>query len=300
MTDSNPCAVRDARMELLGVSVEGAVRARYYENDPFFREAATIAAASATGNFETLGSMLRKFTLIVFKPDAAAGDAVAPGLAFLRAHGLMPVTGRLIRFTPAMIRSLWRYQFNRTSPERLLVTDALLCSGPSLAVLLRSARNDDLAAQRLAALKGSADSSGPTDGSLRGLLGRRNAILNMVHTPDDPASFLRDALICLGSRDYRRWLDLMAQPSMATDALPSLPRPAGGLDFETAVAELRAFAIEGPQRRAYEALTRGELPYEALAGLLRATRDDMAARWHATIAASYLVPLNRPGVDKLI
>jgi hypothetical protein len=285
-----------------GLGIADPARAFLYGRDPFFREAVATAGLWPEFSGEDLASALLASSLLVFKPDAFAAGSIEKGLEFVRDAGLEPLHCESFTFTPALIRSLWYYQFNRATLERLVLTDALHGFAPSLAVLVRRPASGGASASvALAALKGSAEPEGRAAATLRAVLGDHNMVLNKVHTPDDPPSYLRDLWICLGGGAVRRWLAVAAGLAPGHLRLPAATVP-GLLGLAEAADALRAgLAGDSALWAALEqSAARRHLSASLLRRLLAAAGGDRELRWAAIVFATYLIPLNRPGVKKLI
>lgn len=285
-----------------GLDIGDPARAFFYARDPFFREAVATGRLWQEFTHEDVAEALRSCSLLIFKPDAFAAETVDKGLEFIRDAGFELLDGQTFVFTPAMIRSLWYYQFNRATLERLMLTDALHGFAPSLALLVRRRESGGgCAAMALAALKGAADPEGRPAATLRSVLGDHNMMLNKVHTADDPASFLRDLWICLGAGGVRRWLAIAAgmAPGRVQLPAPDVPRLLG---FTEAAASLQAGLASHPRLWAAleQSAARRHLAADLLRRLLAVAGEDRQLRWAAIVFATYLVPLNRPGVSKLI
>lgn len=288
--------------DFFGLDIADPARAFFYARDPSFREATATARLWQESTHADVADVLLTSSLLIFKPDAFAAGSVERGLEFVRDAGFELLDGETFLFTPAMIRSLWYYQFNRATLERLMLTDAMHGFAQSLAVLVRRRKtNGASAATALAALKGSSEPEGRPAATLRSVLGDHNMMLNKVHTADDPSSFLRDLWICLGAGGLRRWLAIAAgiAPGRLDLPVPAVPRLLG---FAEAAAALQAgLSGDPPLWSALErSAARRHLSARLLRRLLAAVEEDRELRWAAIVFGTYLVPLNRHGVEKLI
>lgn len=137
-------------------------------------------------------------SLLVVKPEAVVSRRLERIFSWLEEIGFRIVDAVPFRFSPATTRGLWRYHWNAVTAAHRQAVDLLVESGPSLAVLVRASEvNGVPASLRLAELKGHADPSRRQAGQLRYELGNFNALLNHVHSPDEPIDFLRELAVVL-------------------------------------------------------------------------------------------------------
>lgn len=137
-------------------------------------------------------------SLLVVKPEAVVSRGLEQIFSWLEEIGFRIVDAVPFRFSPAITRGLWRYHWNAVTAAHRRAVDLLVESGPSLAVLVRaSGVNGVPASLTLAELKGHADPARRQAGQLRYELGNFNALLNHVHSPDEPIDFLRELAVVL-------------------------------------------------------------------------------------------------------
>jgi len=160
-----------------------------YADDSCFRTGWEAFVNGADGGDRTL---LRRISTVTFKPDALVTRSVATGLERLRAAGYRVLSAHPTRLTPARAQWVWRFQWNRATIDRLRLALYFLDRGPSIVVALAAPATTgaEPATAQLARCKGSADHFAPD--SLRGVMGMRNRLLSLVHTPDEPADLVRD------------------------------------------------------------------------------------------------------------
>ena len=138
--------------------------------------------------------------LLLLKPDAVVARAVEPTLDWLVDNGFTVVAARRIHVDRNLVRALWYFQWNSASAERRHLADLLLRVSDSMVLVVADTGTELPASVRLTELKGPTDPGKRTEGQLRHLLGRYTYLLNMVHTPDDPADVIRELGIYFDAR----------------------------------------------------------------------------------------------------
>lgn len=140
-------------------------------------------------------------SLLVVKPEAVVSRRLERIFSWLEEVDFRIVDAVPFRFSPAITRGLWRYHWNAVTAAHRQAVDLLVESGPSLAVLVRASEvNGVPASLRLAELKGHADPARRQAGQLRYELGNFNALLNHVHSPDEPIDVLRELAVVLAPK----------------------------------------------------------------------------------------------------
>jgi nucleoside diphosphate kinase len=130
---------------------------------------------------------------ILFKPEAIVGRNIEKALEFLVARGFIPVAFVPLRMNSQTVQQLWRYQLNQATPERIRIVNTLVSAADSLFVLLRDKQDgSELGSVRLRQLKGPSACAKRNPEQLRYQLGRQSDFLNFVHTPNEPADFVRE------------------------------------------------------------------------------------------------------------
>ncbi|MGN6274722.1 MAG: nucleoside-diphosphate kinase [Solirubrobacterales bacterium] len=146
-------------------------------------------------------------SLLVVKPEAVVSRRLERIFSWLDEIGFRIVDAVPFRFSPAITRGLWRYHWNAVTAAHRQAVDLLVESGPSLAVLVRASEvNGVPASLRLAELKGHADPARRQAGQLRYELGNFNALLNHVHSPDEPIDVLRELAVVLAPQSLESLL----------------------------------------------------------------------------------------------
>ncbi|MDB5937219.1 MAG: ndk [Massilia sp.] len=171
-----------------------------YLDDPgFLYTASRILEADNKGMLTALGQT----TYALFKPDAFAFGKAALALDFLQTKNFEVVATHTLQLTETSMTGLWRYQWNRATPERMAASLSIGLMSPSILVLLRDVGGEGCnipAAVRLWSLKGSASSDSRTPDRLRSVLGVNGRYFGFVHVPDEPADVVRELTLLLGSR----------------------------------------------------------------------------------------------------
>ncbi|AYF73831.1 nucleoside-diphosphate kinase [Nocardia yunnanensis] len=134
-------------------------------------------------------------SLLLLKPDAIVARAVEPTLTWLSDNDFQVVDARRVVVDRHVARALWYFAWNIASPERRRLADLLVGISDVLVLVVRGPVGELPTAVRLAEAKGATDPRKRRPGELRYLLGRHNYLLNLVHSPDDPADVLRELAI---------------------------------------------------------------------------------------------------------
>ncbi|WP_228813649.1 MULTISPECIES: nucleoside-diphosphate kinase [Nocardia] len=136
-----------------------------------------------------------RHSLVLLKPDAIVARAVDPALKWLSENGFRVVAAATVSVNRHLVRALWYYAWNIASPERRRLADLLAAVSDCLLLVVSAAHGDLPVAVRLTEATGPADPRQRKPGQLRHRLGQRSALLNLVHTRDDPADVLRELAI---------------------------------------------------------------------------------------------------------
>lgn len=256
-----------------------------------------------------------RHALLLLKPDAVAAHALEPSIDWLGEQGFTIVALRQLTLTRLTVRALWYFQWNIASPERQRVGDALIAAADALLLVVTADP-----AERLPASVLLTERKGPTDpderepGQLRHRLGGETYLLNMVHTPDEPADVVRELGVYAGAseraRIYREALAGIDRSDVARAAAQHLT--ASGSPRSTALepaaralcADVAAAlgTLPGPERAAAEAaLADAAADARAAAPLLRLAweLDLPLDPWAAAVTGAHLLPMKRPGTATL-
>ena len=175
-----------------------------------YRDFSFVFGAHAT----SIGSL----TYVLFKPDAFVARAAERTLSVLDELGFEPIASTIFQFDRYRVRELWRYEFNIARVERYRLIDDLLCSGPSLLVILKDTSGSSVdASVRLSRLKGNSNLAHRTPDSIRNRIGARANTLNFIHTPDELIDMVREFGVLLD--DHAR---LALLQTMRMDERPDL------------------------------------------------------------------------------
>ncbi|WP_245547087.1 nucleoside-diphosphate kinase [Nocardia brevicatena] len=134
-------------------------------------------------------------SLLLLKPDAIVARAVEQTLKWLSDNGYRVIDAAAVPVDRHLVRALWYYAWNIASPERRRLADLLVDISDALVLVVTGPDGELPIPVRLAAAKCTTDPRQRKPGGLRCLLGRHNYLLNLVHTPDDPADVLRELAV---------------------------------------------------------------------------------------------------------
>jgi hypothetical protein len=139
-----------------------------------------------------------RHTSLVVKPEALRSGRLPAILRWLRVDDWRVVAVRRLTIGRHEVRGLWRYHWNCVTQQHKDVVDMLFGVSDSLLLMLRTGEGKSGGATpRLARGKGPARAEDRVPGQLRTTLGNYNSYLTFVHSPDEPADFLRELGILL-------------------------------------------------------------------------------------------------------
>lgn len=188
--------------KLLSGLTPSAAKVDAYVGDTYVLE--TVDQLERMGLDSTTFS--REHSLLLLKPDAIVGRAVEPTLQWLGENGFRVVGAHRIAVDRHLARALWYFAWNIASPERRRLADLLVGISDVLLLIVHGPDAEPPVPVRLTAAKGATDPRKRRPGELRYLLGRHNYLLNLVHSPDDPADVLRELAIYFDERTRARVL----------------------------------------------------------------------------------------------
>jgi nucleoside diphosphate kinase len=293
---------------------QDARKRELYGADTYYLESAEQLAAMG-GDLEDFAA---RHAGVLLKPDAVATRQLVPAIDWLVDNGWRIVAARACRMDRAMLRALWQYQWNVATPYRRRIADEFLTSTDSLVLVVRreSGEPEDVPASvRLTEAKGPTDPDARVPGQLRYLLGRYCYLLNLVHTPDEPADVVRELGVHFATPERAEvYADALAGEDRQDTARALAQRlyaqtPERELAFEPAAKRLavavEALAAEGA------AVGRGVLDDLPEAGttepatwrplIERVWRDALPVDpWDVCTAASYAFPMRRAGVEPVL
>ncbi|BDT85794.1 nucleoside-diphosphate kinase [Nocardia cyriacigeorgica] len=188
----------------------------------------------------------REHSLLLLKPDAIVGRAVEPTLEWLAGNGFRVVDAGRVTGDRLLARALWYYSWNIASTERRRLADLLVGICDVLVLVVAGADAELPVPVRLTEAKGPTDPRKRRPGELRHLLGQHSYLLNLVHSPDDPADVLRELAILF---DEPRRADVIAHAGAGADRSAEAARLAAELyastparDFDRTTAARRLIA----------------------------------------------------------
>jgi len=230
---------------------------------------------------------LKRYALLVFKPESVVGRRMTEALRYLDRHGFHPVGIARFRHSRHTVINLRSY-----SPERQYSSAWIQLAGavyPSVDTMLLVLRDDitneeSNASGRLSQLKGPVGHSKP--GDLRSVLRSPNRTLNFVHSADEPADMVREIGLLL-DRSARRDLihQVLASGEHGTvldtvrDAVFALEQSSQVHDFCFAgslarVSRVRSLACQDRQRLEEAATDGPKLNWDELTSMVDPTTID--------------------------
>ncbi|WP_107654811.1 nucleoside-diphosphate kinase [Nocardia suismassiliense] len=196
--------------ELLAALTPQREKVAAYVGDTYVQE--------TVDQLDRLGVDAAKFatahSMLLLKPDAIVARAVEPTLKWLADNDFRVVSAFRVAVDRHFARALWYFAWNIASPERRRLADLLVGISDVLVLVVRGADAELPVPVRLTAAKGPTDPRKRQPGELRHLLGRHSYLLNLVHSPDDPADVLRELAIYL---DEQRRAAVIAEAGAGID-----------------------------------------------------------------------------------
>lgn len=152
---------------------------------------------------------LKRYALLVFKPEAIPGRRMLPAIDWLREHRFTPVAFESFTHTRHTMIDLWQYLRWTSGMTNLIPLAGMMhTSTPTLLVILRddTEGHPARACDRLVRLKGSAIAERRNRSHLREVLRPPAEIFTFVHSSDEPADVVREVGVCLDRGPRRRLL----------------------------------------------------------------------------------------------
>ncbi|MEV8057743.1 nucleoside-diphosphate kinase [Streptomyces antimycoticus] len=213
------------------------LKRKFYGIDLYFREA-WEELSTAAGSAEELRGWMHRHAILLCKPDAVVSRQLEAVFGWLTRHDITVVASEIISASRHVIRALWEFQWNIATRDRRDVTELFMTRSPMLVLVVRMPAHPVPAAVRMAALKGSADASVRKPHQLRSSLSTVNYIVNSVHSPDEPADFVRELSVLLDEEQRRRVFQAMLvspehPPSADAKQLYEQTRREPPLDYAT-------------------------------------------------------------------
>ncbi|MGJ5755813.1 nucleoside diphosphate kinase [Streptomyces puniciscabiei] len=261
---------------------------RLYGADTYYQESHEQLATLT----EDVPGFAHRHAMLLLKPDAVVARRLDAAVYWLAGQGFRIVGAAVTRLTRTMIRSLWYFQWNLATPYRRRLAALFLEDADALVLLVRAVHDLDVPASvELTRLKGPTDPDARQPGQLRHLLGRYSYLLNLVHTPDEPADVLRELAVHFDDsareRLFRTALagdDRLADALELTGRLYAATKPRD-LDFQPAVERLRDLmsphcGTDAGARQLLETAWRHGIELDP---------------WDAVIVGSTVLPMRQPG-----
>ncbi|MER6383633.1 nucleoside-diphosphate kinase [Streptomyces sp. NPDC001118] len=263
---------------------------RLYGADTYYQESYEQLAALT----DDVTGFAHRHAALLLKPDAVVARRLDAAVEWLTGQGFRIVGAATTRLTRTMIRSLWYFQWNLATPYRRRLAALFLEDADALVLLVRPEHDTDVPASvHLTSLKGPTDPEARKPGQLRHLLGRYSYLLNLVHTPDEPADVLRELAVHFDEAERDRlFRSALADEDRSGDALElahwlySATKPRE-LDFEPAVERLRDVIARHP------GLDPAASPRELLESAWHHGMD--LDPWDTVIVGSKVLPMRQPG-----
>lgn len=267
-----------------------ARKRRLYGADTYFQESFEQLQALT----DDVTGFTHRHAALLLKPDAVVARRLLPAVDWLAEHGFRIVAAAPTRLSRTAVRSLWYFQWNLATPYRRRLAGLFLHDTDSLVLVVRPEADTDIPASvLLTGMKGPTDPDARVPGQLRHLLGRYSYLLNLVHTPDEPADVLRELAVHFDddARDrlFRSALageDVAAHAVELADRMYAATKPRE-LDFEPAVERLRG-ALSG-----HRGLDPSAAPRELLESAWSHGAD--LDPWDTVIVGSTVLPMRQPG-----
>ncbi|TXD00007.1 nucleoside-diphosphate kinase [Streptomyces sp. ISID311] len=261
---------------------------------------------------------LHRHAALLLKPDAVVSRQIPTTVDWLARGGFRIVAAERTRLTRTAVRALWYFQWNLATPQRRRLADMFMDSCDALVLVVRPEADEGEAPPASVVVT---ERKGPTDplarvpGQLRYEIGRYSYLLNLVHTPDEPADVARELGIhfdtALRERVYASALAGDDQSARARELAEQLHAevPERDLTFEPAAERLKRAVQE-----AEESLASGAVRDELRAARLAAWDQDgyprlMEAIWRAglpldpwdvVIVGTHVLPMKRTGLGPVL
>nr|WP_245863431.1 nucleoside-diphosphate kinase [Streptomyces thermovulgaris] len=263
---------------------------RLYGADTYYQEAHEQLAA-LTGD---VTGFAWHHAALLLKPDAVVARRLEAAVEWLTEQDFRIVGAAITRLTRTMIRALWYFQWNLATPYRRRLAALFLQDADALVLVVRPGRTLDIPASvELTRLKGPTDPDARVPGQLRHRLGRYSYLLNLVHTPDEPADVLRELAVHFDDAERDRLLrsalrgeDRTGHALELADRLHAATKPRE-LDFGPALERLRRAVADrlGPDSTAD--------PRRLLEEAWRQGVD--LDPWDTVVVGSKVLPMRQPG-----
>jgi nucleoside diphosphate kinase len=263
---------------------------RLYGADTYYQESHDQLAA-LTGD---ITGFAHRHALLLLKPDAVVARRLDVAVDWLAGQGFRIVGAAVTRLTRTMIRSLWYFQWNLATPYRRRLAALFLEDADALVLLVRPRHDLDVPASvELTRLKGPTDPDVRRPGQLRHLLGRYSYLLNLVHTPDEPADVLRELAVHFDDSER----DRLFRSALADEDRTGHARELTGRLYDATAARNLAFDPAVVRLRDTVSRHPGADPSATPRTLLETAwrRGIELDPWDAVIVGSKVLPMRQPG-----
>ncbi|WP_280379025.1 nucleoside-diphosphate kinase [Nocardia wallacei] len=263
-------------------------KAECYAGDTYVQE--TVAQLDAAGL--DAAKFACEHSMLLLKPDAIVARAVRPTLDWLRHNDFRVVGAHTLAVNRHLVRALWYYAWNIASPERRRLADLLVGISDALVLVVGGPVGELPTPVRLTAAKGATDPRKRRPGELRHLLGRDSYLLNLVHSPDDPADVLRELAVYFDEHARSRVLAEIGTgaecSAHAADLAEELYSRTPAREFTRTAAVERILADLGGPPDGFDPESD-----EACAALLRAAwaADRAMDPWSVIVLGSQVLPM---------
>lgn len=181
-------------------------KAELYGYDTYFLEG--FETASIQLGAKRAVAWASQHTLLLLKPELLATGRLPLLLEWLERHDISILAAWKVRLSRHAVRALWFYHWNSVTPAHRVTVDRLLHGHDCVVLVLHCTRDWRRSSPLwLSTAKGSAKVSERAPGELRWQLGNYNALLNFVHSPNEPADVLRELAVLLDPDDLRSAFD---------------------------------------------------------------------------------------------
>ncbi|MFE2228125.1 nucleoside-diphosphate kinase [Streptomyces kronopolitis] len=261
---------------------------------------------------------LHRHAALLLKPDAVVSRQIPTTIDWLARGGFRIVAAERTRLTRTAVRALWYFQWNLATPQRRRLADMFMDSCDAVVLVVRP-ESDSAEAPPASVVM--TERKGPTDpqaripGQLRYEIGRYSYLLNLVHTPDEPADVARELGIhfdpALRERVYTSALAGDDRSDRARELAEQLHTevPERDLTFQPAAERLKRAVRQGE-----ESVAPGPLRDELRAARIAAEDKDGYRRlleavwlaglpldaWDVVIVGTHVLPMKRTGLAPVL
>ncbi|MEU8686419.1 nucleoside-diphosphate kinase [Streptomyces sp. NPDC048611] len=261
---------------------------------------------------------LHRHAALLLKPDAVVSRQIPTTIDWLARGGFRIVAAERTRLTRTAVRALWYFQWNLATPQRRRLADMFMDSCDAVVLVVRPEADTAEAPPASVVMterKGPTDPQARIPGQLRYETGRYSYLLNLVHTPDEPADVARELGIhfdpALRERVYTSALAGDDRSARARELAEQLHAevPERDLAFPPAAERLKHAVRQGE-----ESVAPGALREELRAARIAADDKDGYRRlleavwraglpldtWDVVIVGTHVLPMKRTGLAPVL